>query len=398
MLKKGLTKQSTGRLEPTFLSHPEIDHGFVPNPLPPDWKWPNALWPVLLEAHKALATLDGFGEHLPNPKLLLRPLQQREAQKSSRLEGTITDPQQQALFEAAPESVDPDAEVSDFREVQNYAQALKDARTLREELPISLRFIRRLHKTLMTGVRGQDKRPGRFREAQNMIGKPPRFIPPPPPVLNDTLSSFEKYLHTDHTFDPLVEAFLVHYQFEAIHPFADGNGRVGRLLLAILIEEWCKLSDPWLYMSDFFDRNKDDYIDKLYNVSATGDWTGWIGFCLRGVREQARDTHLRCQHLLDLYKKFHDKVNASGGSVRLSKIVDMLFDSPVLIAAKLPGVLDVTYPTVRSDLDQLADLGIIDQLFGAKRITYMSMQVLDMIRAEHLPDRGESPTSWGDRL
>lgn len=194
-------------------------------------------------------------------------------------------------------------------------------------------------------------------------------------------------MHTEHTFDPLVEAFLVHYQFEAIHPFSDGNGRVGRLLLALLVEEWCELSDQWLYMSDFFDRNKDRYIDCLYRVSAEGDWSGWISFCLKGVVEQAKDTQLRCGHLIDLYKEFHTRVNESGGSVRLSQTVDDLFIVPVVVPTQLADTLDVTYPTARTDLDKLADMEIVRELPGTNQITYFSPDILAIIQAEELPPR-----------
>lgn len=393
MLVKDFSDQATGEMHVTLTSGWGITKGFVPDPLPPNWDWPTELWEVLLEAHKRLAKLDGIGEHLPSAELVLSPLQAREAQKSSRLEGTITDPQQQALFEADPDIAAPEDQRSKYREVRNYARALRESKQLRADLPISLRFSRRLHETLMTGVRGQEKSPGAFRKTQNVIGSPPRFVPPPPKRLPDVLRSFESYLHSDHSFDPLVEAFLVHYQFEAIHPFSDGNGRVGRLLLAILIEEWCELSDQWLYMSDYFDRNKDEYIDRLYAVSANGDWTGWIRFCLQGVVEQSKDTHLRCGHLIDTYKAFHDRVNESGGSVRLSKIVDTLFQSPVVIPSKLTDMLEVTYPTVRSDMDKLDELGILELLPDAKQITYFSPRILWIIHTEELPSRSNASNS-----
>lgn len=392
MRKRDFSERSAGRLQPTFATRPGIDitHGFVPDPLPPHWEWPDDLWPLLLNAHKALARLDGIGQHLPSPELVLRPLQRREAQKSSRLEGTITNPEQQALFEVDPSISATADEVSAYREVDNYATALQQSRKLRDELPLSLRLIRRLHETLMTGVRGQDKQPGQFRSVQNFIGSPPRFVPPPPDELQDALDAFEKYLHAEKEFDPLVEAFLVHYQFETIHPFSDGNGRVGRLLLAILIEEWCGLSEQWLYMSDFFDRNKDDYTDYLYRVSATGDWSTWVAFCLQGVVEQAKDTQLRCGHLVDLYKAFHARVNDAGGSVRLSQIIDNLFIVPVIVPARLTDALEVTYPTVRSDMDKLEELDIVERLYGGKHITYCSPAILHTIHAEELPPRADA--------
>lgn len=381
------TERSVGEMRPTLATGVDIEQGFVPAPLPPAWDWPDDLWPLLLEAHKALSTLDGIGRHLPSPELILRPLQRREAQKSSSLEGTVTNPEQQALFEVNPDVAAPEDDVNAFREVFNYARALQESRSLREELPLSLRLIRRLHETLMTGVRGQDKNPGQFRTTQNFIGRPPRFVPVPPQHLEEVLGTFEKHLHARRPFDPLVEAFLVHYQFEAIHPFSDGNGRVGRLLLAIIIEEWCGLSNQWLYMSDYFDRNKDAYIDRLYRVSAEGDWKGWVAFCLRGVKEQAQDTQLRCDYLIDLYKAFRRRVNEVGGSIRLSQIVNGLFITPVVVPARLAESLDVSYPTARSDLDKLEEVGIVELLPDTKQITYYSPDILATIHAENLSPR-----------
>lgn len=354
-----------------------VDFAFIPDPLPPrSWGWPDSLWQLLLEARTQLAELDGTGKHLPNPDLILRPLQNREAQKSSSLEGTHTEPEQQALFEIDPKvprsSEDP---VNAHREVFNYAQALRIGKTAQADLPLSLRLIKNLHRVLTEHVRGADKTPGEFRRVQNQIGRPPRFVPPPVNELPAVLDRFEKYLHERKTFDPLVEAFLVHYQFEAIHPFLDGNGRVGRLLLALLIEEWCDLSNQWLYMSPYFDRNRDSYIDLLFAVSAQGAWTEWIEFCLRGVVEQAKDTMSRCDQLIALNRDFHAKVTEIGGSVRLTKMVDDLFITPISVVSWAARTHDVTYPTARSDLKKLEQAGIVRRLRDASQITYYCPQI-----------------------
>jgi Fic family protein len=356
----------------------EERHAFVPNPLPPRWVWPSGLWPTLLEAHKALAALDGTGRHLPNSTLVLRPLQTREAVRSSSLEGTYTDPQQQALFELEPE-LDTADERSAQREVFNYGEALRFRQQSRDRIPLSLRLIRDLHRVLMTGVRGGDKNPGSFRQYQNQIGKPARFVPAPPERLADLLDVFEKYLHAPRAYDPLVDAFLVHYQFEAIHPFMDGNGRVGRLLLSILIEEWCGLRDQWLFMSAYFDENKDEYMSRLFRVSSEGDWEGWTDFCLRGVAVQAADTQRRCERLLALHADFTRRTHRLSGSVRLLAIVDSLFNTPVAKVAPAARQLGVTYPTARSDLAKLAEAGILRELSGAAQITYYCPEILRVI-------------------
>jgi Fic family protein len=358
---------------------PGITHAFVPAPLPPDWKWPEELWPILMEARTALASLDGVGRYLPNPELLLTPLQNREADRSSSLEGTITDPQQQALFKVEPKypsSVeDP---TNDAREVFNYSRALQIRKTEAGNLPLSLRLIRALHAVLMDGVRGSDKNPGEFRRLQNQVGRPARYVPPPVESLADQLDAFERYLHTANQLDPLVRAFLAHYQFEAIHPFADGNGRVGRLLLALCIAEWCDLSNQWLYMSAYFDRNKDRYIDLMFRISTHGDWEAWIAFCLQGVVETAADTQTRCERLLTLSKTYRDKLSSIGGSIRLSEIVDDLFDSPVAVVTHVQKKHKVTYPTARSDLKKLADAGILTPFEGTPQISYYCRDILDI--------------------
>jgi Fic family protein len=357
-------------------------HAFVPDPLPPSWPWPDRLWPVLLEAHKALAALDGTGRHLPDPDLVLRPLQDREAQKSSSLEGTVTDPQQQMLFELDPMSPGTnDERVSAHREVANYSKALRLQRAAPEPVPLSLRFIRKLHAVLMDGVRGADKNPGNFRRGQNQIGRPARYVPPPVSELSRSLDSFEKYMHADRKYDPLVEAFILHYQFEAIHPFMDGNGRVGRLLLALTIAEWCELANQWLYMSAYFDRNKDEYIDRLLRVSTHGDWEGWVEFCLRGVVEECRDTSHRCDELIDLNRAFHQRANEAGGSVRLTGIIDGLFMRPVVSVTSVGERFGVTYPTARSDLNKLESLGIISLIPEARTISYYSEPIFHVIYA-----------------
>lgn len=356
---------------------------FVPDPLPPKWEWPGDLWPLLLEARTALASLDGTGKHLPNPELILRPLQNREAQKSSSLEGTYTDPEQQLLFGLDPRyPLSSDDPVKAHREIFNYAEALRLRRQISEELPLSLRLIKNLHAVLMNGVRGSDRNPGEFRRMQNQVGWPARYVPPPVPEMQAALDDLERYLHSEKRFDPLVEAFLVHYQFEAIHPFMDGNGRVGRLLLALTICDWCGLSNQWLYMSDYFDRNKDDYIDRMFAVSTDGSWSGWIAFCLRGVVEQARDTLLRCERLIELNRQFHEQVNNMGGSIRLSRIVDELFISPVAIVTHTASTLGVSYPTARSDLRKLERAGILRPIEQAPQISYICSAILQITYAD----------------
>jgi Fic family protein len=364
------TLSKTGRLVAIPNSvRADVSVAFVPDPLPPNWAWPQRLWNLLLDARSALSSLDGTGKHLPNPGIVLTPLQNREAQLSSQLEGTITDPQKQVLFQEEPRyPTSPSDPTNAFREVFNYRRALRLRLDGENDLPLSLRLIRELHAVLMDGVRGTDQNPGEFRKIQNQIGWPARFVPPPPQNLDETLHAFESYLHSNDGFDPLVRAFLAHYQFETIHPFRDGNGRVGRLLLSLMIAEWCNLSSQWLYMSAFFEKRKREYMDLLLGVSTQGAWESWIEFCLEGVVAQSIDTEKRCEKLLTLHRDFRARLK--GGSVRLSKLVDGLFESPVITVRQYKSRFGVTYPTARSDLNKLHALGIVEPLESMNVITY----------------------------
>ena len=367
------TGSAPGKLVRTLSNQPDALYAFVPDDLPPRWSWPGHLWPKLVTARARLASLDGTGKHLPNPEIILKPLQQREAQLSSRLEGTITDPRQQALFQANPRYPVSEADPTNaYREVFNYARALRWKLDGHTDLPLSLRLIRQLHGVLMDGVRGSGQQPGEFRTIQNQIGRPARFVPPPAEHLRATLNSFEKYLHDENSgLDPLVRAFIAHYQFETIHPFHDGNGRVGRLLLALTISEWCELSGQWLYMSAFFEKRKQEYMDLLLRVSTHGDWGRWLEFCLDGVIAQALDTEHRCDKLMALHRDFHERLKGIGsGSVRLSSLVDSLFSRPICTVRGVQDEFNVTYPTARSDLRKLEASGILKKLESLPRATY----------------------------
>lgn len=354
---------NTGRLI-RISGSPDVSYAFVPAPLPPQISMTDQLWKLLVEANKELGRLDGIGSHLPNPAILLTPLQNREAQRSSSLEGTIATPEQLALFDVNPiDSGLSDTDSDAAREVTNYSKALRFQNENKEKLPLSLRLIRQLHCILLDGVhRGNQAAPGEFRRGQVQIGKPARFVPPPANELGACLDQLEKYFYKDHHYDPLIEAFLVHYQFETIHPFSDGNGRVGRLLLSIMIKEWCQLSEQWLYMSSYFDRNKDEYIDRLFYVSTKGDWEGWISFCLQGVIQMSLDTQKRCDRLLQLRETYHQRLNAENCSGRLRDIVDSLFINFAATAPIIKKKYNISHPTALADLDRLAQIGILKEI------------------------------------
>lgn len=368
------TPEMTGRLVSVSVGMP--DWAFLPAPLPRKWHISYDLWPVLASAREELARLDGIGRTLPDPELLLRPLQSREAIRSSSLEGTYASAEELLLFELAPaETTTPSDRTNDWREVANYAAALRRGTILLQSLPLSLRVIREMHAVLLTGVRGRDRAPGEFRRTQVHLGSDRRYIPPPPNELAGCLDDFEKFLNQAEDIDPLIRAYLAHYQFEAIHPFIDGNGRVGRALLSLCAYQWCGLSRPWLYVSPFFDRHKDEYIDTLFAVSTEGAWDRWLQLCLRATIDVCRDAVTRCDHLQRLRDEYHGKADRAGG--RMHALIESLFSNPIIRTSDAARRLNVTYPTAKSDIGKLVELGILSELGGVSPKAYYARAIFD---------------------
>lgn len=372
------TSRKTGQLlEVTF---PGVTHAFLPEPLPPRWEIPDALWPLVAEARAAVAALDGIGRYMPNPELLLTPLTYREAQISSRLEGTVANPKQLLLYEIDPAAgAKLDTDLDPLKEISNYRRALSHHRSTRGEGAINLWLIRTLHRVLLQGVRGESKKPGQFRTGQVQIGSPARFVPPPSYHLQALLGNLEQSLLSPITRDPLVDAFIVHYQLEAIHPFEDGNGRVGRLLLTIMVANGCRMEHNWLYMSSYFDARRDEYFDALFNVSADGQWTEWIEFCLQGVLVQAEDTKNRSDRLLSLLSDYRERVQALEGSYRLGVIVEQLFIMPIIDRPTIAKRYGVTFPTASKDVRMLVEAGILAELEDARPTAFYSPEIVSLI-------------------
>lgn len=341
---------------------PEGALAFVPAPLPPELFSNWALTETLAKAERAVGRLAGIGHNLPNPHLLIRPFVRREAVLSSRIEGTQASVGDLLLFEVAGA---PESNVSDVREVANYIAALDYGRQRLADLPISLRFLREVHARLMTGVRGEERAPGEFRRIQNWIGasgctiRDATYVPPPVPHMEEALGAFERYLHAHSDLPLLVRFALIHYQFEAIHPFLDGNGRVGRLLITFLLESERVLEQPLLYLSAFFEQNRSDYYSLLRDVSRRSAWNEWIAFFLRGIEEQANDASDRTQTMLTLWKSFRDKVTKARSSALLTAIIDDLFASPATTIARVRDRFKITYPSAKNNVEKLVDLGIL---------------------------------------
>lgn len=376
------TDAKTGVLVPIRL--PEPDHAFIPDPLPPKWTFDPKLWPLLSEAKRFLGILEGAARTLPNPELFLKPLQRVESLTSSRLEGTFTTAQELMLFEMNPKGSSARTdEANAWREVANHTKALIQGCKLLERLPFCNRLLKDLHKTLLQGVRGSTSRLGEFRQHPVHIGSNRRYVPPPYQEAEVAMGEWEKYCNqNDGAFDPLVRCFIAHYQLEAIHPFGDGNGRIGRVILSLMIYKWCELQMPWLYLSPYFERYKDEYIDNLFNVSAQGAWDRWLEFCLRGVVNQARKAVDQCRDLQALRENMH-KRTASDGNTRIHAIIEDLFAAPVIRITEIVRRHKVTYPTAKSDVSYLADKGILADLPHAKIRTFYAPEIFTLAYGDY---------------
>src|SRR6266436_2538381 len=281
----------------------KISHGaysaFLPAPLPPALDWTPGLIRALSDADRLIGRLAGEGGRLPNAHVLIRPFIRREAVLSSRIEGT-----QATLGEllAAEAGVAVERSPADLREVGNYVTALEYGLKRLKALPLSLRLVQELHEKLMSGVRGDRASPGEFRRIQNWIGRPRStienaiYVPPPTQYLMECLGAWEKFLH-DTSLPPLVQVALAHYQFEAIHPFIDGNGRVGRLLITLFLVERTILPTPLLYLSAFFEARRQEYYRGLREVTERGEWEPWLEYVLNGVARQSEDALRRAQRI-----------------------------------------------------------------------------------------------------
>lgn len=377
MRREDFTTSSPGTL--TAVSFPAPDWAFIPDNLPPGWEFPARLWPLLSEAKAEVARLDGAGRHVATPELLLRPLQKREALRSSSLEGTFATPQQLLFYELAPtEPKDARDPASSWQEVFNYSSALQLGQDLLHDLPFSRRLFRRLHHELLRGVRGRSKAPGDFRRTQVVIGSDRRFVPPPVPQMQLALDGLEKHINSDDVYDPLVTCFLCHYQFEAIHPFLDGNGRVGRLLLSLMIFERCGLSRPWLYLSEYFERHKDQYIDSLYRVSSEGAWEPWVEFCLHATIAQAKGAMSRLATLIALKQRYTGMLGTTTGSLRLTRLLDHLFELPVIRPASWAKMTQVTYPTAKKDIERLVAVGVLHEVPNRYPKSYIASEIVQV--------------------
>ena len=343
---------------------------FVPSSLPPDLSYSPALVKLLGEASVAIGELAGAGRMLPNPYMLIGQSMRREAVLSSKIEGTQSDLDDLYFFEAEPN--EPPSK-PDVREVHNYVRALEYGLGRIENFPVCSRLFTELHERLMQSVRGEHATPGEFRRSQNWIGPPgcllneATYVPPPVDEMNTALSDLEKFLHAETDIPDLVRLALIHAQFEMIHPFIDGNGRIGRLLISLLLVNWGLLSDALLYLSAFFDRYRDNYYRCLLQISHAGAWEDWVEFFLRGVREQSRAALLSAKQLLDLQAEYREQLSGRRVTKITYDLLDQLFASPYVSVPFVRDRWHVNFRTADKAISDLCNIGLLQEVTEQRR-------------------------------
>jgi len=335
---------------------------FVPAPLPPKLQYDAPTVLILSRADAALSELSGLGRHLPNPHLLIAPYVRREAVLSSRIEGTQTNLSELLLEEVEPGLVQQDPD--DVREVRNHVSALEHGIRLLKKLPLSLRLVREVHARLMWGVRGEYATPGEFRRSQNWIGpgsstiETATYVPPPPEELMDVLGAWEKFINRRDVMPDLVQCALMHEHFEAVHPFLDGNGRVGRLLITLFLMERGRLSQPLLYLSAYLEANRQEYYERLLAVRTGADFRGWVRFFLIGVEQTAREAVKRAGTLMDLREKYRRLLTRKAWALAL---LDELFVNPYVTVKRAQRLLKTSNPTARQAVGLLQKAGMLEE-------------------------------------
>jgi len=357
---------------------------FVPNPLPPTIDWSVLLISALGEAERNLGRLASLADTLPLPHILVRPFMRQEAVLSSRIEGTRASLVDLYNYESAQLSFFEDT--SDVREVHNYVRAMDFGLERLKTLPVSLRLIREMHGILMEGVRGEHLTPGEFRRSQNWIGpsgstiESATVVPPPLDEMNQSLDALDKFIHAPSDTPQLVRAGLIHYQFEAIHPFLDGNGRVGRLLVILLLIEWRLISQPLIYLSAFFETHRLDYYERLLAVSQRGAWENWLLFFLKGISSQSQDAITRIERLGRLRNAYQERLSTERAAARLLQTLDVLFERPILNIRQLEAALDVPYRTAQRYVERLEEIGILREVTGqARNRLYRADEILPVL-------------------
>ena len=380
--------RSTGVYEPTSVAGEDIE-AFVPHPLPPSrpqLEITGDLAAQLQTAQTNLASLEAAGRMVPSLDWFVYAFVRKEAVISSQIEGTQASLDDLLASEAEARSTAPPEHVE---EICNYLEALSYARSqLRSDkgLPLSLRLLHGAHKRLMSGTRGQDKQPGKIRQSQNWIGgtRPgnARFVPPPPHRLTELMGQLETYLNSEDSLPPLVRAGLAHAQFETIHPYLDGNGRLGRLLIALCLEDWGLLSEPLLYLSLFFKRHQLEYYTRLGAIRTDGDWEGWLAYFLEGIAVVADESVTLIRSLFDVLTKDRSRYLHSGGATVVgARLFESLPQHPLVTVKSVVKICDTTKPTAAKAIGSLTAAGILEEVSGRSRDrAWAYRQYLDLLR------------------
>lgn len=342
---------------------------YSPNSLPLSNLDYRLLLPLVGQANAALARYDGLLQGIPNPAVMLSPLTTQEAVLSSKIEGTQATVDE--VLEQEAGLLKDGEKYKDIQEISNYRQALFKSREYLQDYPIRLSFVRELHRILMDSVRGQDKTPGEFRRDQNWIGKAgcsideASFVPPSPLQLQDHLQAWEHYLDDDDV-DFLIQVAVVHAQFELLHPFKDGNGRIGRILIPLFLYQKRALSQPMFYLSEYLENHREEYYQRLKGISADGDWDGWIAFFLRAIAHQAGQNGHRVSAIKRLYEEMKLAIQETTHSQYSVHLLDAIFSKPIFRTSDLTQKLTADYgiheKTAPSLLRQLKEAGILREL------------------------------------
>jgi Fic family protein len=363
---------------------------FIPDKLPlTELDWAKFV-PYIARANYELAHYDGILQGMVNPVILLSPLTTREAVLSSKIEGTQATVQEVLEFEAvsAKQGVEGTNKVEDIREVINYRKAVDNAIEYLKKRPISLNLLKRIHLVLLDSVRGKDKQRGEFRTDQNYIGKPDSdithasYIPPRPELLPELLDNLEKYIHFEEK-DRLVQLSIVHAQFEIIHPFLDGNGRVGRILVPLFLLKKGLLSLPVFYISDFLDAHRDNYYERLNRITAAGDWDSWILFFLEAIIAQAKNNASKAKAVLKLYNETKDKITLCTHSQFAIQTLDTIFKYPAFNAPIFVEYSKMSLPSANRILRALVQNNIIKEVLkgsGRRPSLFAFNDLLDLIK------------------
>ena len=385
MRAEDFTEASPGHLVAAATLDGKYWPAFMPNALLPGIGWNETLAALLSRADRALSRLDGRASDLPSPYLLLGPMTAREAVASSRIEGSTSTIAEVYQFQLAGMAPDRD----DAEEVNNHIKAMQYGLDRLSTLPISLRLLCEIHRELMSGVRGSDRRPGEFRTRQVIIGsnlpgiENARYIPPPPAEMMPALYALEEFLHSGSQIPLLVQLALIHYQFEAIHPFEDGNGRTGRVLITLLLCERGYVAHPWLYLSDYLATYRREYMDLLLGVSVRGEWEEWIRFFLAAVAAVAVDALSRVENLLQVRNYYRERVQAQRTAGASFDLIDRLFELPYMTVARVQSLLGISHTAAQRHIARLVESAVLEPTPQRSRPQiYVAQGILNAIAEE----------------